>query len=174
MAAWEQEIIREVLAGNRGAYGRLVLEYQDPIRHSVTRLLGDAETARDITQDAFLAAYENLHTYDSSRSFFSWLYRIAWNRALNCSRRDRRTSRLSDRDFPTREPSPEDRVLADERAAGLNGAIRSLPQKYLLPRLLRHYLDCSYLEIAGFLDLPATTVRSRIHTARRLLAKRLR
>ena len=174
MVAWEQEVIREVLDGNRGAYARLVYEYQDPIRHSVSRLLGDVESARDVTQDAFLAAYEHLDTFDASGSFFNWLYRIAWNRAINSSRRARRQRPWMDRDFPDPDPDPEERVLARERRAALNRAIGHLPAKYLILLVLRHYQELSYREMAELLALPRSTVRSRIHTARRLLAKQLR
>jgi RNA polymerase sigma-70 factor, ECF subfamily len=174
MVTWDQKIIQQVLDGDCDAYGRLVLEYQDPIRYSMTRILHDRESARDITQDAFLAAFEHLDTYDSSHSFFSWLYRIAWNRAINLERRERRLRPLHDRDFPSTEISAEDRLLAAERQASINRAIRHLPHKYMILLILRHYLDCSYRDIAAILDLPYTTVRSRIHTARRLMAEQLR
>lgn len=173
MAAWEQDVIRRVLAGDRGAYGRLVEEYQEPIRHSVARILHDPDSACDITQDAFLAAWEHLDSYDPERSFFSWLFRIARNGALNRSRRDRRQCCLPEEGPRAATPSAEDGLVAQERAAAVFLAIRGLPPGYLAPVVLRHYLEFSTREIAEILGLPLSTVRSRLHTGRRLLARQL-
>jgi len=172
MTTWEQDAIRQVLTGNTAAYGRLVEVYQEPIRRSLTHILHNTENAREVTQDAFLSAYEHLDTFDSTRSFFGWLHRIARNGALNRVVKDRRQCRLPD-DVRAGGLSAEEWMLAQERAAAVFLAIRDLPPRYQVPLVLRHYLEFSCREISEMLDLPASTVRSRLHTARRLLAGRL-
>lgn len=173
MTAWEQDVIRQVRAGDRAAYGRLVEKYQDSIRHSVARIAGGAEGARDVTQDAFLAAYEHLDSFDASRSFFSWLYGIAHNRAVNCGRRQHRQCPLPEDSLRAPDCTPEERVLAQEREAQVFRSVGRLPPAYLAPLVLRLYLDCSYREIGELLGLPRATVRSRMCAARKLLAAQL-
>jgi RNA polymerase sigma-70 factor (ECF subfamily) len=174
VANWEQDVIRRVLAGDGGAYGRLVEEYQEPIRHSVARILRDPDTARDITQDAFLSAWEHLDAYDPTRSFFNWLFRIARNGALNRNRRDQRQRPLSEEEGPRAgTPSAEEGLISQERAAAVFLAVRGLPPGYLAPLVLCHYLEFSTREIAEILGLPLSTVRSRLHTGRKLLARQL-
>lgn len=173
MTVWEKDAIRQVRAGDSGAFASLYRCYFNPIRRGVRRIVGDTESARDLTQDAFLAAYHHLDRFDEERSFYNWLYRIACNRAISQRRRQRFRGPLPFEEPPSPWPSPEDRFLARESAAGVRQALARLPAKYLRVLLLRYYHGCSYAEISRRLDLPTTTVRSRLHRARRLLAARL-
>lgn len=173
MIAWERDTIREIRSGNPGAYARIVDEYQGPIRHCVQRIVGDRECARDVTQDAFLAAFQHLDRFDETRSFYNWLCRIACNRAISTRRRERRVRPLYLDELPALGPNPEDLYVALETARSVRRAVAHLPRKYLHVLLLRHYGEYGYAEIARRLHVPRSTVRSRLHTARRLVAHRL-
>lgn len=169
MNGWEQNAVAAARQGQPGAYASLVERYATPIRHSVQRIVGDDDGARDVTQQAFVSAYEHLADYDPRHRFFSWVYRIALNEALNVNRRDRHRLPLGGLDPPAPGPSPEEALLSREQAEGIHSALGTLPLKYRILVALRYFLDFSYAEIAGILDLPATTVKSRLYTARRLM-----
>jgi RNA polymerase sigma-70 factor (ECF subfamily) len=170
---WEWDLIRQVQAGESGAFTPLVRKYELPLRNSMFQILGDADDAADVTQDAFIATFEKVHLYNPEHRFFSWVYRIAFNAALNRINRKKFEKPLLDQDLTSAEPSPYARVETRERDDQIHQAVADLEFKYRVLLVLRHYLDFSYAEIAMITDLPVTTVRSRLHTARVLLKKEL-
>jgi len=166
VTTWEQDLIIKVQLGETGAFAQLVRRYQTPIFHSISRILGDEDAAADVTQQAFVSAYENIQKYNPDHRFFSWLYRIAYNGAMNVIKHRKFSQPLGDMDLPSGGPSPSARVESHETDFFVNRAMGELAYKYRVLLVLRHYLNFSYAEIARITDLPATTVRSRIHTAR--------
>jgi RNA polymerase sigma-70 factor (ECF subfamily) len=173
MDSSEEDLMRSVMAGERGAFTRLVKQYEAPIYHSIVKIVRDHDQASDITQRAFISAFEHLATYDSSHRFFSWLYRIAWNDAINFCHQQKNSRPVEQCELPASGPSPEDCLLDKERDDHINEAIANLEHKYRVVLVLRHYLDFSYAEIAVIIGLPVSTVRSRIHTARLMLREEL-
>lgn len=169
MTSSDHELVQRVIEGERGAFAPLVEKYQGLISHSMFRIVRDHDLAADITQQAFVSAFENLSSYDPAHRFFSWLYRIAWNDAINRYQTCKNIKPLDKYEFPSRDPSPEDCLLAKEQVICLRRAIGDLEYKYRVIVVLRHFLDLSYAEIGEIVDLPVSTVRSRIHTARTLL-----
>jgi RNA polymerase sigma-70 factor (ECF subfamily) len=167
------DLIRRVVAGELGAYAHLVQEYEGPIFNSIFQIVRDPDLAADITQQAFISAYEHLASFDANHRFFSWLYRIAWNEAINCYHQRKNDRPLDQFELPSSEPSPEDLLMDKERLSSLKRALGELEFKYRVVLVLRHYLDFSYAEIARIIDLPVSTVRSRIYTARVLLRDEL-
>jgi RNA polymerase sigma-70 factor (ECF subfamily) len=148
MERGDTDLIREVLDGRTDAFGVLVERYQKVIFNLAYRMTKDYDEAQDITQVAFVRAYEHLDRYDARFKFFSWLYRIATNETLN------------------RIKSAE---KMDELNPGLNAKEKSLDPAYRSLIILRHFRDCSYREIGDVLDLSEKTVKSRLFTARRLM-----
>jgi RNA polymerase sigma-70 factor (ECF subfamily) len=173
MITWEQDLIGKVQEGDPEAFAHLVKKYQDPIFNSICRILGDADAAADITQQAFVSAYEKIHTYNPEHRFFSWLYRIAYNGAMNRIKRRRYLQPLADIDLQDTGPSPADRLATRELNHLVNAGLATLAYKYRVLLVLRHYLNFSYAEIARITDLPVSSVRSRLYTARGLLRDQL-
>jgi RNA polymerase sigma-70 factor (ECF subfamily) len=169
MSNSEHELIRRVVAGERSAFTGLVEKYEGPISYAIFRIVGDRDQAADITQQAFLSAFEHLSTFDTRHRFFSWLYRIAWNDAINYCHHRKNNKPLGHFDLPSSDPSPVDRLMTKEQNIIIDRAIGALEFKYRVVVVLRHFLDLSYAEIGGIIELPVSTVRSRIHTARALL-----
>ena len=79
-------LIAATLAGDSAAFGQLVGLYQDRLYNSLLRVVGSAEDARDIVQDAFVQAFLKLDTFRGSSAFYTWLYRIAFNLAMSHAR----------------------------------------------------------------------------------------
>jgi RNA polymerase sigma-70 factor (ECF subfamily) len=90
----DASLIAATLAGDTAAFGRLVGTYQDRLYNSLLRVLGSAEDAADIVQDAFVQAFTKLDTFRGSSAFYTWLYRIAFNLAMSYARREHKTASL--------------------------------------------------------------------------------
>ena len=164
-------LVARCLGGDKAAFETLVERYQRVLFTVALRMVGDYDEAVDATQNAFVKSYEKLATFDRSRRFFSWIYRILFNECLNV-RRDRKP----------REPltpnlvavgSPSDLVEASERRKSMQAAILALPLESREVVILRHFTELSYEEIADTLGIEAKTVKSRLHSARQRLAELL-
>ena len=160
--------------GDRESFGAIVDRYQRAIFNVAYRMVNDYEDAMDITQSAFIKAYENLDKYDPSHKFFSWLYRIAINESLNHVSRRKRQTRLAYEPgdslrYGGQVHSPGDPVEESETDAMLQGALAQLKFDYRLVVILRHFLSLSYREIGDIIDVPEKTVKSRLFTGRQML-----
>jgi RNA polymerase sigma-70 factor (ECF subfamily) len=149
------------------------------------RLTGNATDAEDVTQDAYVRAWHNFASYDASRSFEGWLFRIITNRVIDLRRRQKRVPMYSldtpvqgDEDgqplaheFAAPDSNPEDIVVGPVMEERLQEALASLPADYRSAILLCDVEQRSYQEIADSMHCAIGTVRSRIHRARVMLRK---
>lgn len=168
----DHELVDRCLRGDLDAFAPLVARYQKPLFNVALRMVRDREDARDITQTAFVKAYEKLRSFDRQHRFFSWIYRIAVNECLNFVSR-RRPERPLLADMPAAD-DPQRDAEASELAARVQDALVTLTPDYRLVVILRHFLDLSYVEMSEALLIPEKTVRSRLYTARQRLAEILR
>lgn len=172
MATVDAELAMQVQQGDRKAFSMLVAKYEKPIFNAAYRMLHNADDAADITQTAFVKAFEKIDSYNPSYKFFNWLYRITVNESLNTiSRRKRR--RNFEYDPPTRVPTPEEDLRLDEMGHLLQKALDVMSFDHRVIIVLKHLMLLSYAEIAGILDIPEKTVKSRLFTARQVLRKQL-
>jgi len=170
---WDQDAVAGAREGRAGAYARLVDRYTPPIRLAVYRIVRDHDQADDLTQQAFVSAWEHLDRFDANHRFFSWIYRIAVNRALNAARDGWRERSLEGLDPPSDAPDPEQRLLARERRAEVRTALATLPPRQRVLLALRYDLGLGCGEITRILDLPPPTVKARLHAARARLRREL-
>ncbi len=144
------------------------------------RVLGGREDALDVVQEAFVQAFVKVDTFREEAKFSTWLYRIAMNRALSHRRRRRVGMSIEDakqqwgKEPMSHQPGPESRLIENERAALLQSALATLGEQHRQLLVLREMERCSYEQIAGILELPMGTVRSRLFRARMQLKERLR
>lgn len=164
----DKELVRRCCSGDRAAFGLLVLRYEKPVYNAALRMLHDREEARDVAQTVFLKVYEHLGNYDPAHRFYSWIYRIALNESINSLQRRRPRAAL-DHDLVDDAPGPDDVLRQHQLNDGLEGAIMTLSAEYRAVIVLRHFLGCSYEDIAETLGVPEKTVKSRLFTARQLL-----
>jgi len=161
-------LIRRSLHGDAEAYGELVATHQRVLFHVALRMTRNREDAQDVTQIAFVKAYEKLASFDRTRKFFSWIYRILWNETLNLVQRQPRHEPL-DETMPEDRSTPEGDSEERETNARIHESIEELPPDYRQVILLRHFAQLSYQEMSRVIELPEKTVKSRLFTARRLL-----
>ncbi len=154
--------------GDRIAFNALLTRYERQIFSAAFRILHHREDAIDVTQTAFLRAYEHFDRYDAGQRFDSWLYRIAVNEALDLVRGRRPSESLAD-DALDEQPGPEEAAAHDQDDALMQGALMQLKVDYRVVIVLKHLQGCAYEEIAEILACPVKTVKSRLFTARQAL-----
>jgi len=168
----DNELVQECLAGDEHAFEILLLRYQGPVFNAILRMVRQREEASDLTQTAFLKAYEQLEKFDSQHKFFSWLYRIAINEAINHVKRRGRLEPLEG-EWASAERNPEDALVGSDLSVHVQDALMRISSDYRAVIILRHFEGCSYDEIATILAVPEKTVKSRLFSARRQLKELL-
>ncbi len=173
-------LVRRCLKGEEKAHRRLLSKYKRPVYNLAWKMMGDEEDAKDVTQEAFIRAFRALSTFDTSRPFASWLFRIATNLCIDHLRRRRSNvqsldgMRGSDDGYRTADvedggPGPDVQHEVAEQRKMLDRLVQGLPPRYKVVILLRHGRELSYKEIAEVLEVPVGTVKARIHRAHSLL-----
>lgn len=170
--AEDNELVRATLAGDREAFDQLVVRYQTKIYNMALRVTGNPDDALDVSQAAFLKAYDNLERFKPAHRFFSWIYRIGMNEALDVVGKRQKYAEL-DLDLPAPAAGPEAESRGREAGRSLQTALMELTPAYRAVIVLRHFHGLSYREIAEVVGAPARTVKSRLFTARRELRRKL-
>jgi RNA polymerase sigma-70 factor (ECF subfamily) len=168
----EGRLIEAIRAGDTERYAEIVSRYEAAVFHLALRLTGNHDDAWEVSQAAFVRAFRNLHRFDTSRRFFSWIYRIAYNAALDLIDGRRRHTELPERG-PASPEAADAATLRHERDGQIQRALLELSFDLRLVIVLRHFLDLSYREMAEILEIEEKTVKSRLFNARRRLADRL-
>lgn len=160
-------LVERCIRGDTEAFAPLVARYQKVLFNVAYRMVGDYEDARDISQDAFVKAYEKLDLFDPSRRFFSWIYRIMINECLNHLRRRKPLEPLDPR--LASPGSLQDDLQARETSRRLRAALDELATDDREVLILRHFVGLSYAEVGALLEISEKTVKSRLYTARQRL-----
>jgi len=181
----DPELVAKVVAGDGAAFGTIVERYQDRLYNAVYRLVGSADDARDLLQNTFVKAYENLGTFRGRSSLYTWLFRIAVNTSLS-HRRKRKWLQPGPggADEEDQAPSaqvadpdagdPSDPLVAAETAALVQRALDGLDDEHRTVVVLRDIQHFDYHEIGEILEVPTGTVKSRLHRARLMLRDKLK
>jgi RNA polymerase sigma-70 factor (ECF subfamily) len=173
----DSELVARSMAGREECFEELVRRYQRPIAAYVYRMVGDYDSALDLTQEVFIRVYSSLARYRSEFKFSTWIYRIAHNAAIDHLRRcdNSRTEDLCleseggevyEKPLMSGALTPEQESEREERRAEIEDVVGQLPSAYRELIVLRHAHDMSYDEIAEVTSLPLGTVKNRIFRAR--------
>lgn len=165
-------LIRRYLEGQGDAAQGLVERYHQRLFNVALRMLNNVQDAEDVTQTAFCNAFLKLRSYNPKYRFFSWIYRITVNEALNTLKRRQQTGAVTLEDILA-APAPEaERAAEDEDLVGR--ALMLLKPDDRAAVVLKHFLSFSYEEIAEVLEIPVQTVKSRLFEARERLRTTMR
>jgi len=174
----DNTLIQRTQSGNIDEYGELINRYQTAVFNVCYRLLGNYQEAEDSTQDAFIRAYQKLHTFDIKRPFSPWVRKIATNICLNrLQKREHKYLPLDNelnKDMTKNKTTPEEVVENNEQVNLIRQAILELPPKHRAVIEMRHYQELRYQEISETLKMPLSDVKSYLFRGRRLLAKKLK
>ena len=172
------ELVATAIAGAEGSFEELVRRYQRPMSAYVYRMVGNYESALDLTQEIFIKVYGSLRRYRAEFKFSTWIYKIAHNCAVDHLRRSstREQSLINGTETDNIELpiessrlSPEQESERKERRIEIEGVIRALPANYRELIILRHSQDLTYEEIVEVTGLPLGTVKNRLFRAREMM-----
>ena len=182
-------LVQRAMAGETQAFELLVIKYQRRVQRLIGRMVRDTDLVEDIAQETFIRAYRALPQFRGDAQFYTWLYRIAVNTAKKFLLELKRAPSVSDRPAaadddgdetfwpglePIDEETPESVLAAKEIAEAVNAGLAALPDDLRQALTLREIEGLSYEEIAGLMDCPIGTVRSRIFRAREAISTRLK
>lgn len=168
----DAELVADCQHGDRQALASLVRRYERPLYNAAFRMLGNPDDAADVTQTTFLKALDNIDRFNPEFRFFSWIYRIALNEAINQLNRRSRLESLDEAPVSP-GPRPEEAVAAERLGGAMQAALMEVHEDHRAVIVLRYFSECSYSEIGHILRIPDKTVKSRLFSARQQLRARL-
>jgi RNA polymerase sigma-70 factor, ECF subfamily len=192
------EMIRQAQAGDRGAYGQLVVLYQDRLYNAIVRLVGDRDEALELTQETFTRGLIKIDTFRGDASPYTWLFRIAVNLAISQLRKvgrnrvfsldrpsrngwgrggtddDDQAAGMLDQVTQDRTEAPPQRVERRERDGVVLAALGRLDAEYRAVLVMRDIEGFDYQQMADVLGLPLGTLKSRLFRARLALRDELK
>lgn len=182
----DQQLVERVQRGDKHAFDLLVSKYQRRLGRLISRFVRDPAEAEDVTQDAFIKAYRALPGFRGESAFYTWLYRIGINTAKNHLLANKRRPPTStpfdaedsegfeDAGLLQEVSNPENELMSKQVVDVVQQSLQQLPEDLRSALTLREIEGLSYEEIAGVMNCPVGTVRSRIFRAREAIAENLR
>lgn len=179
----DEQLVQSAVSENPEAFGEIVKRWERKIFALCFGMLNREDEARDAVQETFIAAYRNLKNFRGEAKVSSWLHRIAVNQCLTTKRRTKTRSE----DFLDEDESAEDRTFLapahlsplriaekDERTALVRQAINSLPADLRQVIVMKEIEEMTFQEISEALEMPLSTVKSRLYTALKQLRMKLK
>jgi len=173
----DEQIIERIRQGETSLFREIVERYHAKLLRFAERYVRSRDVAEDVVQEAFIKAYRNLWTFDTSLMFSSWIYRIVRNEAINSYSKARRVrefvSELAAEAIDVVELSHEMVSVRQEEREMVARYVKDLPVAYREPLELFFFEEKKYEEISEILHIPVSTVGIRIMRAKALIKKRL-
>ncbi len=179
---WEERWVQLAKKGDRVAFERIVVAFQDRVFNLAYRMLGDREEAEDLAQEVFIKVFKMIHKFRGESQFSTWIYQVTLNHCRNrikyLNRRFHHSTesldealRMDDgesveRELPDSGERPEEVMYRQQVQALIHKALGRLRPEYREVVTLRDIQGLSYQEISTILDLPEGTIKSRLHRAR--------
>ena len=181
----DTNLIKLALQGQEKAYETLLNRYRNLVYTIMIKMVRNPQEAEDLTQEAFMKAFNSLASFNNEFAFSTWLMKIATNNCIDFLRKRKlRTYSINEPiqykdekieiEIPDRGPSPEKNLLQEESKKMIEEAINLLPERYRYVIILRHKEEKSYEEISEILNLPLGTVKAQIFRAREILNKKVK
>ncbi len=171
----DPQLVARVQSGDQQAFAELVRRHRVPVFRLAVSILGQefVPEAEDVTQEVFLKVHHAIQSFRCEAEFSSWIYRIAFNHAVNLKARVRFRSPHANEtvlcDTATMDPGPDRQAETAQRDQVLAECTRTLPEVYQSALRLYYWLGASVGEVAELLGIPENTAKSYLHRARQLL-----
>lgn len=176
----DNSLVLQILDGNSDAYRLIVDRHQRRIFYLGMKFFRKYEDAEDFAQEVFIRAFEKLHTFKGNVPFIAWLYRLAYNLAVNRYYLDKRrvieveSIQQLDESVADSDVIPDNVILEKELHERVRSIIGELPNIYNI-LIKMHYFDgLTYKEISPILEMPVNTIKSYVMRAKRILNNKLK
>ena len=170
MTSSDEELVERFQNGDRSVFDTLVQRWERRIQGAIYRLVGPGEDVRDLSQETLLKAYRGLGTFKKEARFSSWLYQIALNVCRDRMRRGRGKTYVSIDDISESTPEVSERgpsalelIEARDLSRQVAAAVAALPEEQREVIVLKEYQGLTFVEIAETLDVPLSTVKTRLY-----------
>ena len=173
----EEHLLELAIGGDENSFGELMGRWQGKIFSFIYRYIGDSEEARDLTQNTFTKAYQNLDRLSDPGKFSAWVYKIALNECRMRVRKHRNLKPVPFDDYMNSGraeadlETPEKELARKERVQMLREAFLDLPDEQRTVILMKEYQGLKFHEIAEALGVPLSTVKSRMYLGLKTLKK---
>lgn len=170
----DEEIVARMQAGELMLYEELVKRYQVKLVNYANTIVYDYDIAVDVVQDGLIKAYKKINSFDTSKKFSSWIFRIIHNQAIDYIRKHKREVALRDNEWildtmPTTEDREKELEMKLQKQK-LHKCLQALPVDYRTVLTLYYMEDKSYQEISDILRIPSGTVATRLSRGKKALA----
>ncbi|MDR3129980.1 MAG: sigma-70 family RNA polymerase sigma factor [Treponema sp.] len=166
-------IVAQIVSGKKEKFRILLRRHERAVYGMGLSFFHNAEDALDFTQDVFLKAFKNLSRFEGRSRFSTWLYRIAYNTAVNGVNRRREYRSLAEENSEADMDTPERKALREAARGAVLEAVRELPERYRSCVDLFFFYDRSYQEIEAITGFPLNTIKSHVFRAKKLLKDKL-
>ncbi|MDR0690142.1 MAG: sigma-70 family RNA polymerase sigma factor [Spirochaetaceae bacterium] len=169
----DQKIVTRIVSGQKELFRVLVHRHEQAVYGMGLSFFRNAEDAADFTQEVFLKAYHSLFKFEGRARFSTWLYKIAYNTAVNRINRRKEYCSLAEEEFAPDGLTPEYTLLRTAAKDAVAEAVKELPDKYRICIDLFFFYDRSYQEIEAITGYPVNTIKSHVFRAKKLLRGKL-
>jgi len=165
--------VAQVVSGQKELFRLLVQKYESAVYGMGLSFFRNPEDARDFSQEVFLKAYRNLPRFEGRSRFSTWLYKVAYNTALNSLDRQREYRSLAEDEPAPEGDNPERQTLRSAAREAVLEALNDLPERYRVCVDLFFFYDRSFKEIGLITGCPLNTIKSHVFRAKKLLREKL-
>ena len=172
----DEVIVGQIVSGQKDLFRLLVRRYERPVYGMGLSFFRNAEDAADFAQEVFLKVYRNLSRFEGRSRFSTWLYKIAYNTAVNGVNRRKEYRSLAEDEIEIAASdgdSPERQLIRSAARDAVLASLKELPERYQMCIDLFFFYDCSYQEIETITGFPVNTIKSNVFRAKKMLREKL-
>ena len=167
----DTQLAQQAAGGDQQAFAALFETYFQAVYNFALSLTNQASQAEELTQEAFVRAYENIHRLGPPWNFRSWIFRMTHNLVIDRARRDRGEAELEEEDrIPAAGQGPEKQVMSEEISSNVRSTLQQLPERHRNILVLREMYAFPYQEIAEIMELTRSNAKVLAHRARELFS----
>ena len=169
----DRVIVAQIVSGQKELFRLLIKRHERAVYGMGMSFFRNTEDASDFTQEVFLKTFRNLSHFEGRSRFSTWLYRIAYNTAINSFNRKKEYHSLVEDEFVPDNDTPERKLLRGLARDAVVEAITELPERFRICVDLFFFYNRSYREIEAITGFPVNTIKSNVFRAKKILREKL-